>query len=73
MTTTSEKFTPQLKRILQMAEIEADRYQSGHVGIEHVSIAAYQEGANIAFEMMQQNGLTLDRIRALDFQPKPLT
>jgi ATP-dependent Clp protease ATP-binding subunit ClpA len=67
---TTPNYTPDLKRILQMAIIEADRAQSGHVGVEHVLVAMFQEGGNVGCELMTQNGLTLERIRALDFEPK---
>jgi ATP-dependent Clp protease ATP-binding subunit ClpA len=70
MSTTTKNHTPQLDRILRMAELESERDQSGHVGIEHLLIACFQSGDNVGYEMMQQNGLTLERLRALDFQPK---
>jgi hypothetical protein len=71
MTTTNGKFTPQLLRILQMAEIESARDQSGHVGVEHVLTAMFQEGGNPGHYMMTTFGLTLDRVRGLDFETKP--
>lgn len=71
MTTTLEKYQPQLLRILQMAEIEAGRDQSGHVGVEHVLTAMFQEGGNPGHEMMVTFGMTLDRVRGLDFENKP--
>lgn len=74
MTSTNEKFTPQLSRILQMAEIESDRDQSGHVGVEHLLTAMFQEGGNAGYDLMTTHGLTLDRVRGLDFESnKPMT
>ena len=65
------EFTPQLKRILKMAALEAERDQSGHVGCEHVLSAMAMEGANIGADMIQHFGLTLDDMRRMDFTPKP--
>lgn len=74
MNITLEKYQPQLLRILQMAEIESDRDQSGHVGIEHVLTAMFQEGTNPGHDLMTVSGLTLDRVRALQFpEPVPMT
>ncbi|MGP8020565.1 MAG: Clp protease N-terminal domain-containing protein [Limisphaerales bacterium] len=64
---TTEKYQPQLTRILQMAEIEADRDQSGHVGVEHVLIAMFQEGGNPGYNLMTDHGLTLERVRDMDW------
>jgi hypothetical protein len=63
--------TEQLERILTLAAIESDRDKSGHVGVEHLMIAAFQEGLNPLSDMMTGFGITLERIRALDLQPKP--
>ena len=67
---STEKFQPQLRRILDMAALEAERDQSGIVGIEHVLIAMMQEGDNAGAVMMQAQGLTLEQLRQRIFAPK---
>jgi len=53
-----------------MAEIEADRSQDAGVCVHHLLVALWQEGGNVGSELLAQNGLTLDRLRNLDFSPK---
>lgn len=62
--------TPQLKRILKIAEIEADREQAAAVGVEHVLSAMRMEGSNPGSAMMEAAGLSLDDVRALNFEKK---
>lgn len=59
--------TEQMEHILALAEIEADRDKSGHVGVEHFIIAACQQGMNPLAELLANHGLTLERLRALDY------
>lgn len=60
--------SPQLSRILRMAEIESDREQSGQIETHHVLIAMCQEGANPGADLLQQNGITLEMLRTLTFK-----
>ncbi|HXR05437.1 MAG TPA: Clp protease N-terminal domain-containing protein [Verrucomicrobiae bacterium] len=65
-----EKFQPQLRRILDMAALEAERDQSGVTGVEHLLIAMLQESDNAGALLMRAHGLTVERLRQRDFTPK---
>ena len=67
----NEQPTPQLKRIYAMAAIEAERQGAIGIEIHHVLIAAMQEGANIAADLFIKQGISLDDLRNLEFEPKP--
>lgn len=52
---------------MRIAEIEAEKLQAPAVGVEHLLTAMHQEGSNIGAAMMQSFGLTLEQVRALNF------
>lgn len=58
---------PDLKRILRIAEVEAERRHAAAVDVQDVLVAMHQEGANVGAAMMQAGGLTLEQVRNLDF------
>ena len=65
-----ENYTPELRRILAIAAIEAEREQAGLVSVHHVLIAIAMDNLSIGAAMFQQQGLTLEDIRALNFDKK---
>ncbi len=62
--------TPQLNRIMKMAAIEAERTQEGPVGVQHVLVAMFQDGTNPGAAMIEKFNLTLEDVRALNFDKK---
>ena len=62
--------TPQLARIMRIAQIESERDQAAAVGVEHVMTAMAQEGANPGAAMFQKFGVTVEDVRALNFELK---
>jgi len=49
-----------------MAQIEAQRDRA-FVGVEHLLVAMLQEGRNVGALMMQGYGLTVEKVRKLQF------
>ena len=71
-----ENYSPELRRVLAIAAIEAEREQAGQVGVQHLLVAMFQEGINIGAALFDKQGITLDDLRQLNFEPKtpiPLT
>ena len=71
-----DNHSPELRRVLAIAAIEAEREQAGQVGVAHVLVAMCQEGVNIGAALFSKQGITLDDLRQLNFEPKqptPLT
>ena len=67
---TNDNHSPELRRVLAIAAIEAEREQAGQVGVQHVICAFAMEGANVGASLLEQQGLTLADVRALDFSKK---
>jgi ATP-dependent Clp protease ATP-binding subunit ClpA len=63
-------YSPELKRILDIAAIEARRDQTGIVTTHHVLCAMVMDGLNTGADLFQQQGLTLQDLRSLDYTKK---
>ena len=59
--------SPSVERLLLMAKCEAHRTQSDYVFAQHLLVAMSQEGKNLGALMMEQKGITIEQLRALDF------
>ena len=66
----SDNHSPELRRVLAIAAIEAEREQAGQVGVQHFLAACAMDGANVGASLLEQQGLTLADVRALDFTKK---
>lgn len=66
----TENYSPELRRVLAIAAIEAEREQAGQVGVQHILAACIMDAANVGASLFEQQGLTLADVRALDFTKK---
>jgi ATP-dependent Clp protease ATP-binding subunit ClpC len=65
-------FTPQAKKILELALREALQRFDDLVGAEHLLIALLREGEGVAAQVLVRLGADLDRVRdAVDDTPPP--
>jgi len=52
-------YTPRVRRILQIARIEADRLRNDHIGPEHILLALIKEGSGIAIRILKELGVNI--------------
>lgn len=56
--------SPRVKKILELAFEEARGLKHNYVGPEHLMLGLLREGEGVAYQILQQHGLTLDKLRA---------
>ena len=58
-----DNFTPRAQQVLQLARKEADRFNHGYVGTEHVLLGLIALGHGVAVNALQSVGIELDAVR----------
>jgi len=56
-------FTPRAQQVLQLARKEADRFNHGYVGTEHILLGLIALGQGVAVNVMQRMGIELGTVR----------
>lgn len=56
-------FTPRAQQVLQLARKEADRFNHGYVGTEHLLLGLIALGQGVAVNVLQQMGIDLESVR----------
>lgn len=56
-------FTPRAQQVLQLARREADRFNHGYIGTEHLLLGLIALGQGVAVNVLQGLGLNLDMVR----------
>ncbi|OQA24480.1 MAG: ATP-dependent Clp protease ATP-binding subunit ClpC [Verrucomicrobia bacterium ADurb.Bin345] len=56
-------FTPRAQQVLQLARKEADRFNHGYVGTEHVLLGLIALGQGVAVNVLRKMGIDLDTVR----------
>jgi ATP-dependent Clp protease ATP-binding subunit ClpC len=56
-------FTPRAKQVLALARKEAERFNHGYVGTEHLLLGLIKLGQGVAVNVLERMGLDLDRVR----------
>ncbi len=56
-------FTPRAQQVLQLARKEADRFNHGYVGTEHVLLGLIALGQGVAVNVLRKMGVELDTVR----------
>jgi ATP-dependent Clp protease ATP-binding subunit ClpC len=56
-------FTPRAQQVLQLARKEAERFNHGYVGTEHVLLGLLALGQGVAVNVLQKMGLDLETVR----------
>jgi ATP-dependent Clp protease ATP-binding subunit ClpC len=58
-----DKFTERARRILSLAQEEAQRFQPNYIGTEHLLLGLVREGEGIAAGVLESMGVNLARVR----------
>ena len=56
-------FTPRAQQVLQLARQEADRFNHGYIGTEHLLLGLIALGQGVAVTVLRRQGLDLDTLR----------
>ena len=56
-------FTPRAQQVLQLARKEADRFNHGYVGTEHILLGICALGQGVAVNVLQKIGISLESLR----------
>lgn len=63
MTDRFERFTKRARRVLQLAQEEAQRLGHNYIGTEHMLLGLVREGGGVAARVLTDMGVELDRVR----------
>ena len=58
-----DKFTEQARKVLTLAQEEAQRFNHNYIGTEHLLLGLAREGEGIAAAVLESFGVDLDRVR----------
>lgn len=58
-----EKFTDRARKVMQLANQEAQRHRHDYIGTEHILLGLTREGGGVAFKALQHLGIDATRIR----------
>ena len=70
-TETELPLSPQLKRIMRLAAIEAESQQASGVEPLHLLVALKQENANPGAAIFEHVGISIDDLRTANFIKEP--
>ena len=63
-----DKFTERARRVLSLAQEEAQRFQHNYIGTEHLLLGLVREGDGVAAKLLSNMGVELYRVRnAVEF------
>ena len=58
------KFTERARRVLSLAQEEAQRFQHNYIGTEHLLLGLVREGEGVAAQVLRKLGVELDKVRS---------
>ena len=61
-----ERFTQRARRVLSLAQEEAERLNHSYIGSEHVLIGLLREDGGVAGRVLRELGLDTVRVQAMD-------
>ncbi len=64
MSSRFEKFTERARRVLTLAQEEAQRFEHSYIGTEHILLGLVREGDGVAVKVLSNLGVELSKIRA---------
>src|SRR5258707_1153814 len=59
-----DKFSERARRVLTLAQEEAQRFNHNYIGTEHLLLGLVREGEGIAAGVLESLGVNLERVRA---------
>ena len=57
------RFTERARKVIILAKEEAKRFNHDYIGTEHILLGLIREGEGVASAVLQNMGLSLDKIR----------
>ena len=64
MSSRFEKFTERARKVLTLAQEEAQRFNHNYIGTEHILLGLVQEGEGVAAKVLSNLGVALDNVRS---------
>ena len=58
-----DKFTERARKVLTLAQEEAQRFNHNYIGTEHLLLGLVREGEGIAAGVLESLGVNLDKVR----------
>jgi ATP-dependent Clp protease ATP-binding subunit ClpC len=58
-----DKFTERARRVLSLAQEEAQRFQHNYIGTEHLLLGLVREGEGVAAKVLLKLGVELEKVR----------
>lgn len=58
-----ERFTDRSRKVMQLANQEAQRFNHEHIGTEHILLGIVKEGGGLAASVLKNMGMDLRKIR----------
>src|SRR5690242_8583956 len=59
-----DRFTERARKVLSLAQEEAQRYQHNYIGTEHLLLGLVREGEGVAAKVLLKLGIELNRVRS---------
>src|ERR1700752_3947689 len=59
-----DKFTERARKVLSLAQEEAQRYQHNYIGTEHLLLGLVREGEGVAAKVLSNLGVELNKVRS---------
>src|SRR5207244_695348 len=64
MTDRFDKFTERARKVLQLAQEEAQRFNHNYIGTEHILLGLVREGDGVAARVLNNMGIELHKVRS---------
>jgi ATP-dependent Clp protease ATP-binding subunit ClpC len=64
MSSRFEKFTERARKVLTLAQEEAQRFNHNYIGTEHILLGLVREGDGVAAKVLANLGVELDKVRS---------
>ena len=58
-----DRFTERARKVLSLAQEEAQRFQHNYIGTEHLLLGLVREGEGVAAKVLAQMGVSLEKVR----------
>src|SRR5438552_16686410 len=59
-----DKFTERARKVLQLAQEEAQGFNHGYIGTEHLLLGLVREGEGVAAKVLANMGIELNKVRS---------
>src|SRR5215204_4331035 len=59
-----DKFTERARKVLQLAQEEAQRFNHNYIGTEHLLLGLVREGEGVAAKVLSNLGVELNKVRS---------